>query len=202
MGAVSAKNEINSAINTAISVLNSSTQTCGTSLSIEQIIEVTGCSTVTISNINFNAIGVLDTACSQKNSSNTDISNKVTQVMTQAANAINQSLSLNPNSTEAQNIVNAMINIGIAVQNVYSQSCVNSSAIKQGVRITECNNASIQGVNFDAYSKAVSSCVQNSTSVTNLVNDLAVTIDQKATAEVAPLVSFGIILIVLILIYQ
>jgi len=204
MGNVQAKNEVDSAIAASVSILNSSIQTCETSLSQNESIIVKDCPNIDIENVNFNESGTVNVSCAQTNSVTQNVKNQVDAQMTQMAEAIKQALSFNPGSAEANNIDRLSVQLSTSVVNTFSQSCIPSVSNNETISAS-CTGAdgtaTIKFVNFNEYDSATSTCVQNNNSVQTIANSIKAIIDQSATAKEAPLFSLGLVIIIIVAIF-
>lgn len=204
MGAVSTKNIVDTSITSSIDILNKTIQKCETKLSQYQSINIYQCENVTISDVDFSQVGDLDVQCAQNSSSTNDAKQLIETKMAQMATSINQALSLNPNSTTAQNIVSLSQQLSTAIQNEYSQTCIAQVNGTQSINVTcpsSGGTVNINQVNFEQFHAQTQNCVQESVSVTTISNEIKTIIDQTATAEVAPLISFGSLVVILLLVF-
>lgn len=201
MGGAQAKNILDNTINNALSILNQTTQTCETSLSQNQSINIQNCTNVNISGVNFNQIGSVNISCAQSGSSSSDIATTLKNDFQQAATAINQALSLNPSSTTAENITRLMENLSTSIQNVYTNNCIPSAVQNQSI-VASCpvngGTATINAVNFNQTNNDIINCTQQSTSVSSIKSQVENIISQTASATVEPIISFGALIVILV----
>lgn len=201
MGNVEAKNAINEALNSSTSILNTTVQKCEKSLASYEGINISGCTNVTLKNIDFSQQGSIDTTCVQKAAVSANISNQVDAQMQQMAETIKRALSFNPGSSEASNIDNLSVQLSTAVKNSFTQVCVDQVVNTQEVNIT-CpaggGTVDIEDLKFSQAESDISNCTQTTLSVTQVVNEIKTVIDQTSIAKEAPLISFGLILLLLL----
>jgi hypothetical protein len=204
MGGVFAKNEINSAINSAINILNQSSQGCTQNIQNRGTINATNCKTVDFKNIVITQQSEVDFKCVQNTSSKTDITAKVEEKFTEKAEAINQALSLNPGRTEASNIVRLMKNLSKAVTDSYSQECLTKIKNDAGVNVicpSGNSELKINTLTINQVAQASGTCVQNNVVVNGIIEEIKAEIDQTATAKVEALFGFGSIILLLLIFF-
>ncbi|CAN5868272.1 hypothetical protein BH23THE1_BH23THE1_26380 [soil metagenome] len=203
MGNVEAKNEVDSAISASVSIMNSSTQKCRTSLDQDQSINVSGCTHVNIEHVDFGAGGTVDIKCAQDASSTTAIKQQISTRMQQMSKAVNQALDFNPGSSEASNIVRLSEDLSTAVVTSYSQSCLPSVSQNQSVNVkcptTGGSTANIEFIDFREFNNSLVTCTQTTSSVNQVAQSIKTIIEQRAIAKVAPIFSLGVIIIILII---
>jgi hypothetical protein len=102
--------------------------------------------------------------------------------MSQMAESIMGAISLNPGSAEAKNITRTAIKLGTEIVNSFNQRCGSRLDTKQTVRV-EGNNNVIEFISFKQAAALIRNCVQTSSAVTTVANDIQAQIDQTAKAE-------------------
>ena len=205
MGNSQASNILNNTINQSISILNRTVQKCETSLSQQQGIDINGCSgDVIIRNVNFNQSGTIDIQCAQSSSSTNEITDEIKTNFEQSAEAINQALSLNPGSTDANNVTNLMQQLALDVVNTYSQTCIGGTVQSQQITrtcpATGGGNTTIEQVNFDQVSNGTSSCTQDAINDNSAKLSIENIISQKARAVVEPILGLGALILIVIIV--
>ncbi len=181
---------------------NESITRCETPVALSQSFSISGCTDVTIDNINFTQSGEIGTDCQQEILSSTETDTQISQIFTQQAEAISQAFSLGGGS-EAENITKLMQQLNTDIQNSYKEECLNPVIENQTFDIP-CNSdlggtVKIGSVNFDQTIKAMTKCTQETRSVTQTKTKIENIIDQKSKAVIEPLFG-GIILIIVIII--
>src|SRR3990170_6532734 len=111
MGNIQAKNEVDSSIAAAVSILSSTLQKCETALSQTEKLKIKGCKYVDIEGVTLDEIGEIDVQCAQDASKQTDVSNQVDSQIQQMAKAVEQAIGANPKSANATNIDNESVNL-------------------------------------------------------------------------------------------
>lgn len=205
MGANLAKTELNNAINQSLEILNTSTQECKTTIANITRLNFTGCDVVEISDVILNQTGRFDIECATRQSSTSGTESKIKTEFTQAANAINQALNLNPGSNEAIAITNLTQNLSNKIANTYNQECLSSTVNEFNLGVVDCDQASFQRININQASEGVINCTQESDAVSSLRSQIENKIDQTATAEIqsilGPFALIAILVIIVIIIF-
>lgn len=207
MGQTQAKNEVKSAISAMSSVVNDVVQKCSPTVAISQVINAVqeGCdtSTIDISNIDFSSFGQINVSCAQTAASSASVQTDIQQKASQMAEAVSQSLNLNPGSTSAQNIMRLSMNVATSITNSTSQIIASAVSSAQQIDLRQ-NGKSVCSIklayiNMNAIAKSVADAVQNSTQVANATTALTQVIDQSAKAKQSSMALMIILVIIVVL---
>lgn len=205
MGQTQAKNEIDSSISAMTSIVNSTVQKCAPTAAVSQVIEAItkGCKTsnIVIEHIDFSSMASIDVKCAQDAASTADVKTNIQQTAKQMAEAVSQSLNLNPGSTSAQNIARMSMNVATAVTNSTSQIIASAVATSQSIRVPieggDVCNIRIAFINMKSMVQSVADGVQKSTQVASAVTALKQAVDQEAKAKQSSLVMLIILAIII-----
>ncbi|ELR17058.1 uncharacterized protein ACA1_056890 [Acanthamoeba castellanii str. Neff] len=204
MGAMQSNNEINTAINSMIAEINSTTQHCQTKSSQGQQINVdTVCgpnvSKIDISHNNFNIQGTFD---SSHNSNAAD--QNIKNMMKQLAKSLEGSLGIG--YVSANNVQQLTEDIAATINNSTINDCIVDLAMNQGIYVKldsgKCpmdSDIKITYNNFNELSTDMTSCMQMVANSNTAMQTLRNIIDQKATATVEGILSPLLIIILVIL---
>lgn len=151
-------------------------------------------------NIDQFSLNQINASCMESGSTTSNINAQISQAASQLASAVNQSLDLNPGSTEAENIASNIINLMMSVQNTVQNQCFLNTVQQQSVNIFTCGHEKFNGINInqESYNQAITNCVFSNSSVTSLQSALEQSITQSAKATVEN--SLGLLLTVIIIV--
>lgn len=196
MGNATATNTVQSVIDTSISVSNQYTLDCSTKDISTQTFDFNGCKNVDISHITSGSYFYVNRQCLQDTNTQNQINADISQAISQAAQAITQNLGL-PSSSDAQNVVNQAMNLGVAVTNVYAQDCSLVSDQQQTFKCTNSQNIVITDVGESSTLTSIQKCTSNNSTLDSVKATLHSTISQTAVAKQENVLS-GLITIILI----
>lgn len=208
MGNTTASNTINQTINQSLSIINTTAQSCPSTVSTSQLVDIsniTGGSTVNIGTINLNDVETVDVMCVQDAVSSGAISSNVMSGLEQLAASTVAALNFNIGSVQADNTTNAIFNLGASVVQATTQTCTLFASSNQSFTINgvyEGSTVNVGVVNISNEENAQLSCVQNSQQVASATAMLMTAIDQSATATKSSIFDFlgGIIEIIVLVI--
>lgn len=182
MGPTQSSNLVRDVTNTIIESANRAAVDSFTSQSCANIVSLNNCD---LSNVNINQD--MDCIITQQimNTASQSASAAITDEKTikQLADTIAQNLDLNPGSKESSNITELITNLSVAVNNTVTTSCI---AVSNNENSFQCNNSTLFNVTLNQTAKSgiFSSCIQQSTQVSQAQADLKQAIDQTAKTEV------------------
>jgi lipopolysaccharide export LptBFGC system permease protein LptF len=160
------------------------------------------CPKVVISGNNFGQTSVMDVTCSQKTVQNAFADTKLDQQAEQMAKAVTATLSLNPGSAEANNIMKLSMDVSTAVHNAANQliAPATNQAQKQLYRLGcgESGTVDISQNQFTQYSKSITKGIQDSNQVASAVTALKQAAKQTASASQSSLLFIVIAVIAMI----
>lgn len=205
MGNVEAKNILENTIDQSLVILNQTTQQCETPLIQSIGVNISGCSNVILSDFTLRQTGEFNIECATAASSTNEIESTISTQFTQASEAINQSLNLNPGSTSAENITSLMQKLSTSITSTYSQECIASTIQTQQVNVTNCTGPDggtvrLERFNFEQISKGTATCTQETDAVSSIKSQVENIIDQSAKAELQNALGPILIIIVLVII--
>ncbi len=200
MGHAAAKNIVNDSISEIVNVINSSTQTCQTSVSQNESFSICYSKGVTVSGnfIDMNEAVIIDSACVSKNISNTTTTSAVDTSISQITKAIVSNLGLG--TADAANLTTLMTNLQTSIINSYSQTCV--EYIQQNESFSLCNDDGVVVQSNIVFENELSdnlvSCIQQDKNVNTVTESIVQLIAQKAEATVTN--ELGMLLLLLLVI--
>jgi len=201
MGVSVSKNTIQSMINDANSIISSYENSC-TATGTSTVAQVTtnGCSFGNDNKIIVEGNAYVSLQCVQNNISNNSIQASVQQSMQQTAKAITQSFGF-PNFSLAEQFINQSINLGAQIVSHYSNTCL-AETTSSNVGFT-CNKSKFGSGNVievEGFTTITENCLQNNTSINNIVSDLVSRLNQTAVAQAQNTFEIFIILFIVIII--
>jgi hypothetical protein len=193
MGNTVAKNSATEIVNQSIGEMQSVTNQCfaTTSLSNEINLVAQNGGTINIGqfNCNQNQYYYLNATCVASSNISSSISSNISQLASQRAQAVSQNVDLNPGSTEAQNLTEAIANSTLAIQNSVYNGCVQAAMAQNlaNVVATGPSSSIVVGQLFcsqDAFNQSVSDCVFSSSETASAIENISQSITQAASATV------------------
>lgn len=188
---------ITSVINNSIGLYTNDVQTCNqvsnNALILSQQSSIGG--TQTITNINFDTSAVMNQSCMADFQATDDIKDQITRDFNQAADAINSGLNIGANSTDAETITTLMTNLATTVSNSFDQAASEASEnVLSATQFTHCDSDQsnavcdpamqlISDITFKSYTDLVQSAVDNTTSSSQVADQLDEAISQITEAE-------------------
>lgn len=195
MGSAKSKNVIDTAVNSFISVANTTAQSCSASTTggnLMNIGNIYGKGDVIIKDLTQRNVAVVSVKCLQDARNDTTVENQFKQVAEQQAKAIADFLSLS--KSKATNINKLTANLGQAIKNEYFQNCASQGTGTNtlNVGITPAGAAApimsegtvvLAGITQENIINALTECTQKSKSVTDAKNALEQEINQNTEAQ-------------------
>jgi len=166
---------------TITNVIFDTLQSCRGPISQDQIISIKNAKNIIISNVSMQQFASIDMQCYQSSKKQTDIRNKLREVLGQVAVAKAPSFSFS--TTKSENISKTINKLVTTVTDATTQNCIVNVIQKQGIFVDNSENVVINDIYFSQKANVILKCVQNSQSVAKNVNDLSIEIDQEAKAE-------------------
>lgn len=203
MGSSHASNIIDNSISAMVDLSNTTSQKCApVATSIQQIIADAGknCpnSTIYIHDIKMGSVARLEVKCAQEASQSAAADVQIQQAAKQMAESVTQALSLNPGSSDAQNIMRMSMNIGIAVKNNISQIIASAAASSQSIITHDYCNAEIAMIDMSTFSTSLADAAQKTSQVATAVAALKQEAEQIAKAKQESLLGPLIILLIIV----
>jgi hypothetical protein len=198
MGAAITNNYAEASVKSLTSVIYNNSQNCLYSsdqraeLNIGKIIN----SNVLIES-NTTQRSLADLGCIQTSSTSADVKQKVDQQAQQIANSVVDFFSVG--ASVANNTAKLYTDLANEVINNLEQTCVTKISQSNTIAIGEVIDSNVKiAMDWEQTAKALTDCVSNNTSVTNIKNEISQAIKQEATAKVLGLGSlmYGIIIII------
>ena len=191
MGSVLARNITEEVVNQAISSINTTVTNCSSSYDISSNftisavnggqIDLTGvvCDFTNVYSVNTNCIGT--------SSISSSISSNVSQQAALTASAVSQNLNLDPGSTTAENIAQAVSDLSFNIQNNIYNTCMSTSLAEQGFNITANGPSSEVNVNnlvcnFSDTITSTQKCAFQSAITSQLTTNVEQAITEAASA--------------------
>ena len=146
----------------------------------------------------------MDITCTQQATQSSKLNADMQQQASQMASSVTTALSLNPGSSQANNIMALSLSVGEAITNVTEQLIAPATAAAQSAAaVAHCRpdgtggNATINNFQQTAYTNTIMKGLQESTQVSSAVAKLKQAASQTATAKQTGLFSLGNIAIVI-----
>jgi len=195
MGKSSSKSQVETAVNSFLSIANSVAQTCSANTTGGNLVNIGNIiaeGDFVLKDVKQKNVAVVSAECLQKASNDITVENKFKEAANQQASAIADFLSLSGSS--AKNINTYTLNLAQAIQNEYFQACasqaggfntLNVGITQQGAPapIFAAGSAVITGISQENILKALSKCVQDSDTVIKAETALEKEINQNAQAQ-------------------
>ncbi len=201
MGSVYSKNTVNDVVNLLTNVVIDATQGCQSSISQDQVINISGNNNVKINlgKIDWSQVVNYNTTCSSMVSTQNTIDDNLKQEVKEITKALNQNLNLNPGSTEAENVANLVTTLSVQIKESFNQTCQNVISQDQVINISGNRNSQITAsLDWNQTTDGVFKCIQEDSAVNNIKEQLEQQIRQKADVEVAN--ALGPIIIVILIV--
>lgn len=204
MGAAVSTNIAKQVTNDTVNIMNTAGQCCYTAN--EQISFIGGYNwgggPVTISHIDQSDISVVNASCQQNVTFSTSTSTSISQSANQVATAITQALGMGVSaSTE---LINSVESVMTSVVNSVQGTCLTTSLQDQTIIGENAGGTGPVLINYidqGAQWDAMTSCVQNDTTVTHAQANLVNQISQHAEAQVEGIFgNLGFLLIIILVI--
>jgi len=190
MGSNVAREAVNDSASIINSAINSATQTAKTSFNASEEINVKNCKNVDIENVDFSEYVTINVqeqlTAYQKNTEETQIKTQIEQTVKQILGF----LAITPGSNEANIITDLVTNITNSMSNTFTQTCAESSSVRQGVVCSDSDNVKINGIKFSTYENNVNNCIGNDVGVNTAKNALIQNVTQNVDQTKAGLFSF------------
>jgi len=206
MGASQSSNIIDNSVSSMASIVNTAAQSCASTATAQQVLNVTGTcpnASINISHLDMSEISSLDSTCTARISQDASVSQQISQAATQMASSISQALTLTPSSAESQNISKMSTNVGVAIANSASQSVSSAAEQSQAINLKGCD-VTVSFVKMSEVGKSLVKAVMSDGQVASAVTALKQYSDQVAKSKESGISLFGgitnIIIAVIVLI--
>lgn len=198
-GGSKTKNEIVSSINLSMDILTKTIQNCGTFMTSNQVLRVSG-DYNRIYHTSFKDVMSLNVSCLQTAKVTNEVASQISNEMSQSAKSIIGSLNVGGGTAEADNITKNFIKLGTAIQNTFNQDCIQNIQHLQELDVSG-NHNNLKYQSFSAMAEVVKNCVQNSDAVNKATAAIENSVDQKAHAEKKGLLDgLGMIILIIIVV--
>jgi hypothetical protein len=190
MGATISSNIAKSLVQDSLSIANTYTQACTTTLGQQNGITVNNCKGK-FDHVNFANTVVINQQCLSSANTTSAMQSSIATALAQKATAIGQSLGLGVTLTN--NLVDATTTLAETVTNAYTNAC--ASNITMSNKIT-CDNSTIDisYVNFQNSAQDYSNCIQQAITNSSAESNISQIINQSSFAKTEN--SFAILAIV------
>lgn len=181
-------------IKMSAAILNKTAQNCTAPVSTVQAISVSGCDDVNISGNELrNSISV-NLSCVQNSAVDNKVSTLIEQQFKQMAEIKSQALGLGVGDSKiSTNIVETAKDLSTTIVNEFVQNCAPSIFSTQSINVSDCKTANIVDNKLINDISAIVNCLQSSSAVSGVANDLQTTIDQIAKNKEEPIFDFGLL---------
>lgn len=193
MGNVVAKNSATEIVNQNIGEMQSVTNQCVATTSISNEINIVAQDGATV---DIGYLGCtqsqyyyLNASCIASSNISASINSTISQKASQQAKAISQNFSLNPGSTEAENMTEAIANSTLAIQSSVYNGCLQAAIAQNTVNIVASGAGTVVTIGHaycdqTVFQKAVADCVFSSTETASAIENISQSISQAASATV------------------
>lgn len=186
MGGTQSRNEVNIFMNALNKVVSENIQNCGSKITSNQVIKITGDGNI-ISNVKLKSAIVYNVQCDQLVTNITNMQNKIVNDIAQKAESLSQQFQLS--SADSINIAN----LDLQVRNVVSlkniQNIMTEMNASQGIFI-DGNFNILESANLDYTGTIFAKGMQNLFNKIDAVNDIKNVIDQYAKSETENMLAF------------
>ena len=196
MGAASTKNVQEQLVESTTEVTSKITSNQSQMTSITQAVNIKADGDIDYSNnkqsIKSSSLmqGVMDAAMTQSGQ------NAMANTMSQAANSELSGINFGSYAESENEIKNSMSSVMKFTSEV-SQSCANTTALKQEINLEAGGNVKFQGNEQSVINKSVASCAMTSSSITDVTNSLESATEQTASAKVVGLSGLEFVMVAL-----
>jgi len=184
MGVSISKNTVQSMINDSNSIISTYENTCSASgTSTTSQVNTNGCTFGDNNKIIVEGNTYVSQQCLQNNKSNNSLKSSVQQSIRQSAKAITQSFGF-PSFGEAESFINLSVELGDQIVDYYYNTCIaqtSSTNVGFNCEGTKFGNGNV--VEIKGFTDITQTCLQNNTSVNNIVSRLETKLDQTSLAQ-------------------
>ncbi len=184
MGVSVSTTSVDNLVKNAISVINSTSQSCvSSSTGADNRIIISGC---TGSNDQFfiNNQQILSQTCLTNASTQVAVSSNVSQSLRQSATALTQQFGFFSVS-DAQDFINSTIELADHISNTYNSTCI--AQLSGGENSITCTNSSLNNtiIGINDYQSSTQSCILNAVSNSTAYNKVINNLQQSAFSKQA-----------------
>jgi hypothetical protein len=188
-------------INDSNSIISTYENTCSaTGTSTVAQVETNGCTFGDNNKIIVEGRTNISLECVQNNTTKNSIKSSIEQSMRQTAKAITQSFGF-PSFGRAENFIEQSVSLGDQIVEHYYNTCLaetTSTQVGYNCQGTTFGNGNV--IEVQAFTDITAKCLQNNTSINNIVSDLQSRLDQTAVAQNQNTFEIFIIIFIVIII--
>lgn len=184
---------INKTVNQQLSVLNSATQNCSTSVNNNQTIVVkcdaellakypTLCQNVYIHDVDMKQVATLNAQCLQESAMQGVSAEELKKASDEAVKQLTNDFKI-IDQVQQDTIENLVTNLTTSVTNSFTQDCVADVTNKQGILVQNAGNIEIANINMDQTAQAISNCTLKTSAVQGAIQKLADFVQQTVPPE-------------------
>jgi hypothetical protein len=201
MGSSQSTNVLNDQTNILFNTITNVMQDCSSKVTGGQNVSVDHCSNVVVNGIKQTQYISVNVNCIQNATASKEFDTTIQQTIQQMSKALNQAVSFNPGSTEANNTTNLVTNYVNTIKDTFVQNCATQLSAMQNVSCSFSNNITFNAIDQTQALNFARTCTMNSTDVVKAKTALTQHISQSATSTVESILSglLGAILLVLII---
>lgn len=201
MGSSHASNIIDNSISAMVKVDNNTEQKCAPTISSDQAINAIsdGCpgSKIVIHDVKMASTAMMDVKCMQQAAQSGSADIQIAQAAKQMAESLTQALSLNPASSQAENIMRMSMNVGAAIKNNISQIISSAASMRQTITAEGCD-IEIYAIDMSTFGQTMAEAAQKTSQVAAAILALKQEADQIAKAKQASLMGPLIVILIII----
>lgn len=188
-------------VNAGISAVVKQVQDIGQTISGAQVLSFDGCDNVTIKNVQQKQFLSVDFSVVSTQMSSTELSTKVTDAVTVAANA-EATGGLGLQGSDADTAVNSLINISQSIVSASKVVFSSSTSLTQTISCTNSKNVTLINIVQDQVANVITSAIISQSAFTSAMEEIVSQIDGIASAKTKgydPIGSLALIAIAVIL---
>nr|QBK90613.1 MAG: lipid membrane protein [Pithovirus LCPAC104] len=200
MGNAFSTNTVNDVVDILVNIVISATQNCQTTISQNQVLNISGNTGVTIDlgKIDWSQVINYNLSCISQVDTQTNIDQNLQEEIDQISSSINQAFNLS-GTTEADNILNILTKLSDQIKISFNQTCKNIFQQDQVFNITGNNDSQIKTtLNFNQSVDGALQCIQEDSAVQQIKEELRQQIAQKSSVEVESLLAGFITFMIII----
>ena len=199
MGNVTAKNTVNAVTQAMIDITNQQMTTSNVTETVANDVVISGNCSFKGNVVNQGTNFTVNETIMQSGSFQDQVSASISQQISQVAEAISQSLTLNPGSTTAQNIANAIVNSKTNLTNQYIESFNTAFSAQNALT---CTGGTVTGnvFNQEITNQEIIDATNLADSTSGVTLQIQQAVSQSATAKQEDSMIFLMIIIVAIVI--
>lgn len=185
--------ELTNFVSSVINICNETIQDCSQKITNTQSLKIinTGGS-VNIANIDWKQMVTVSSECVQQAVTSSKAQQKISELISQTTKSINKGLVLpGTGGSDAKDIMHLTTNLATNITNSFTSNCSINALNAQTVTVEDtAKNVTFKAVHWDQTQKALTKCVQATSSSTSAYQALEQSLKQKATAKKLGILSF------------